>query len=51
MRQGVLGIKVKIMLGYDPEGKMGTDVKMPDKVVIKEPKEEVPPMVQEQDQG
>jgi len=51
MRQGVLGIKVNIMLGYDPEGKMGTSVIMPDKVVIKEPKEEVPPMVQEQDQG
>jgi len=45
MRQGVLGIKVNIMLGYDPEGKMGTSVKMPDQVVIKEPKEEAPPMM------
>jgi len=32
MRQGVLGIKVKIMLAYDPEGKMGTSMMLPDNV-------------------
>jgi len=42
MRQGMLGIKVKIMLAYDPEGKMGSSVPMPDKVVVHEPKEDVP---------
>merc|ERR1711972_283147 len=46
MRQGVLGIKVKIMLGHDPEGKMGCALPMPDKVVVHEPKEEAPVMVQ-----
>jgi len=39
MRQGVLGVKVKIMVRHDPEGKMGTKYQMPDKVVIHEPKE------------
>mmetsp|Transcript_102276 Transcript_102276/g.196277 ORF Transcript_102276/g.196277 Transcript_102276/m.196277 type:complete len:107 (+) Transcript_102276:2-322(+) len=42
MRQGVLGIKVKIMMGYDPEGKMGTKVILPDNVVVHEPKDEAP---------
>lgn len=41
MRQGVLGVKVKIMLSYDPEGKQGTSVPMPDKIVIHEPKPDV----------
>lgn len=39
MRQGVLGVKVKIMLGYDPEGERGTDRMMPDKIIVHEPKE------------
>jgi len=39
MRQGVLGVKVKIMLGYDPEGLRGTTRIMPDKIIIHEPKE------------
>merc|ERR1712196_156384 len=32
MRQGVLGIKVSIMLPWDPEGKMGPKIPMPDVV-------------------
>lgn len=43
MRQGVLGIRVKIMKTYDPEGKMGPKMRMPDKIEIHEPKEEEPP--------
>merc|ERR1712170_324448 len=30
MRQGVLGIKVKIMLAHDPDGRMGPKMPMPD---------------------
>jgi small subunit ribosomal protein S3e len=45
MRQGVLGVKVRIMLSYDPEGERGTQVPMPDKIVILEPKEAVEPAV------
>lgn len=41
MRQGVLGVKVRIMLGYDPEGIRGTSHMMPDKIIIHEPKETV----------
>jgi len=44
MRQGVLGIKVKIMLGYDPEGRMGTSMPLPDHIVVHEPKDDVPAM-------
>ncbi|CAE8623086.1 unnamed protein product [Polarella glacialis] len=44
MRQGVVGIKVKIMLSHDPEGKMGPKIIMPDCITIHEPKEEVVPM-------
>jgi len=39
MRQGVLGVKVKIMVKYDPTGERGTEMQMPDKIEIKEPKE------------
>jgi small subunit ribosomal protein S3e len=39
MRQGVLGVKVRIMLGYDPEGQRGTTRMMPDKIIVHEPKE------------
>ena len=38
---GVLGIKVKIMLPWDPTGKIGPKRPLPDHVSIVEPKEEV----------
>lgn len=41
LRQGVLGIKVKIMLPYDPNGKIGPKKPLPDNVSVVEPKEEV----------
>ncbi|KAI3337043.1 ribosomal protein S3 [Xylariaceae sp. AK1471] len=50
LRQGVLGIKVKIMRGSDPEGKAGPSKSLPDAVTIIEPKEEssvVQPMSQD----
>lgn len=40
LRQGVLGIKVKIMKPHDPTGKMGPKTPLPDVVVIHQPKEE-----------
>ena len=40
LRQGVLGIKVKIMRGSDPEGKAGPQKSLPDAVTIIQPKEE-----------
>lgn len=40
---GVLGIKVKIMLPYDPHGKTGPKKPLPDSVSIVEPKDEVFP--------
>merc|ERR1712029_598279 len=43
LRQGVLGIKVKIMLPWDPAGKMGPKKPLPDHVSIVEPKDEAPP--------
>ena len=45
LRQGVLGIKVKIMRGSDPEGKAGPTKTLPDSVTVIEPKEE-PSVVQ-----
>merc|ERR1719186_1932434 len=39
LRQGVLGIKVKIMLPHDPQGKVGPKKPLPDHVAIVEPKE------------
>ena len=42
LRQGVLGIKVKIMRGSDPEGKSGPQKSLPDSVTVIEPKEEQP---------
>ena len=39
----MLGIKVKIMLPWDPNGKMGPKKPLPDHVSIVEPKEEVLP--------
>merc|ERR1712223_1329371 len=43
LRQGVLGIKVKIMLPWDPTGKTGPKKPLPDNVSIVEPKEETLP--------
>merc|ERR1719228_1296920 len=43
LRQGVLGIKVKIMLPHDPSGKTGPKTPLPDHVSIVEPKEEILP--------
>ncbi|XP_003390542.1 PREDICTED: 40S ribosomal protein S3-like [Amphimedon queenslandica] len=40
LRQGVLGIKVQIMLPHDPTGKMGPRKPLPDQVSVAEPKEE-----------
>ncbi|VAH57773.1 unnamed protein product [Triticum turgidum subsp. durum] len=40
LRQGVLGIKVKIMLDWDPKGKLGPTTPLPDLVTIHPPKEE-----------
>lgn len=45
MRQGVLGIKVKIMLPHDPKGIMGPKTPLSDIVTILEPKAEVVPRV------
>merc|ERR1719481_2528323 len=43
LRQGVLGIKVKIMLPFDPTGTTGPKKPLPDNVSIVEPKEETLP--------
>ncbi|KAI5069167.1 hypothetical protein GOP47_0015468 [Adiantum capillus-veneris] len=40
LRQGVLGIKVKIMLDWDPKGKQGPSIPLPDNVIIHNPKDE-----------
>ncbi|GAV07741.1 hypothetical protein RvY_17548 [Ramazzottius varieornatus] len=40
MRQGVLGVQVKIMLKHDPRGKQGPKRPLPDNVTVLEPKEE-----------
>merc|ERR1712176_1362050 len=40
MRQGMLGVKVKIMLAHDPEGRMGAKMPLPDNVIVHEPKED-----------
>merc|ERR1712033_103532 len=43
LRQGVLGIKVKIMLPWDPSGKIGPKNPLPDHISIVEPKDDVIP--------
>lgn len=43
LRQGVLGIKVKIMLAHDPTGRIGPKTALPDIVTILDPKEETLP--------
>ncbi|XP_042393129.1 40S ribosomal protein S3-3-like [Zingiber officinale] len=40
LRQGVLGIKVKIMLDWDPMGKPGPTTPLPDLVTSHPPKDE-----------
>jgi small subunit ribosomal protein S3e len=45
MRQGVIGIRVSIMLPHDPKGQMGPKIPLDDVVTILEPKEEVDPAV------
>ena len=47
---GVLGIKVKIMLPWDPTGKTGPRRPLPDHVSIVEPKEEIIPSVPSSEQ-
>jgi len=42
LKQGVVGIKVAIMMPHDPTGKNGVKLAMPDVIVIKEPKAEEP---------
>jgi len=41
LRQGMLGLKVKIMRDWDPTGRVGPKEPLPDMVTIMEPKEEV----------
>jgi small subunit ribosomal protein S3e len=43
MRQGVIGIKVQIMLPQDPKGIVGPKIPLDDVVTILEPKEELSP--------
>jgi len=43
LRQGVLGIKVAIMLPHDPSGKLGPKKQQPDIVKVLEPKEDEVP--------
>ncbi|KAK6028716.1 ribosomal protein S3 [Ostertagia ostertagi] len=43
LRQGVIGIKVKIMLPHDPRGQMGPKNALPDQVQILEPQPETNP--------
>lgn len=45
MRQGVLGVRVSIMLPHDPTGKMGPKRNLDDTVTIMEPKDEPLPIV------
>jgi small subunit ribosomal protein S3e len=41
LRQGVIGVKVDIMLPHDPEGKMGPKTPLSDIIKIHEPKEDI----------
>merc|ERR1712203_813141 len=45
MRQGVLGVRVKIMMTHDPTGRMGPALQMPDKIIIHEPKDDSPALI------
>ena len=46
MKQGVMGLQVKIMLPHDPTGKAGVKMALPDDITIFEPKEEETPIMQ-----
>jgi len=37
-KQGIMGVKVRIMLPHDPTGKFGVKIPMADQVIIREPK-------------
>ena len=37
-KQGIMGVKVKVMLPYDATGKNGCPILLPDSVTINEPK-------------
>jgi len=39
LKQGIMGVKVKIMLPYDPTGKAGVKKQIPDNVIIEDPRE------------
>jgi len=45
MRQGVIGIRVSIMLPHDPTGVIGPKISLDDVVTILEPKEEIMPIM------
>jgi small subunit ribosomal protein S3e len=51
LKQGVLGIKVKIQLPHDPTGKEGVATKLPDVVTVLEPKEDLLPTHNPSKQG
>lgn len=40
--QGVLGVRVSIMLPFDPEGKQGPSTPLPDTVIVTDPKPDLP---------
>jgi small subunit ribosomal protein S3e len=40
MRQGIMGVRVKIMLPYDPEGIIGPKIRLSDVVEVLQPKED-----------
>jgi len=42
LKQGVLGIKVRIQLPHDPEGKMGPSIVLPDTYKVLDPKPDEP---------
>lgn len=45
MKQGVLGIKVSIMLPQDPQGKKGPSKPLSDHVQVLDPKPDIPPRI------
>jgi len=49
MKQGVMGLQVKIMLPHDPEGKAGVKTPLPDNITIFEPKEEEAPVLAQEE--
>jgi len=40
LRQGVIGVKVQIMLPWDPTGRLGPKIPQPDVVKVREPKDD-----------